>query len=146
VRVIDLSADFRIKDPAVYKEFYGSDHPAPELLARSVYGIPELYREPLRTAELVASAGCYPTSIILPLHPLLKARLLDPASITVTSLSGVSGAGRTVSEDYLYVECNGNARPYGVPKTPAPGRDRAGAGHCGGRKKSSSVLRRISSR
>jgi N-acetyl-gamma-glutamyl-phosphate reductase len=116
VRVIDLSADFRIKDPAVYKEFYGSDHTAPELLARSVYGIPELYREPLRTAELVASAGCYPTSIILPLHPLLKARLLDPASITVTSLSGVSGAGRTVSEDYLYVECNGNARPYGVPK------------------------------
>jgi N-acetyl-gamma-glutamyl-phosphate reductase len=116
VRVIDLSADFRIKDPAVYKEYYGHDHPAPELLPVSVYGIPELYRAQLRDAQLVASAGCYPTSIILPLHPLLKAGLLDPASIVVSSMSGVSGAGRNVSADYLYAECNENARPYGVPK------------------------------
>ena len=116
VRVIDLSADFRIKDPAVYREFYGQDHPAPALLRESVYGIPELYRAQLRTAHLVASAGCYPTSVILPLHPLLKAGLIDPASIVVTSLSGVSGAGRSVSAEFLYVECNENARPYGVPK------------------------------
>jgi len=116
VRVIDLSADFRIKEPAVYREFYGEAHPAPELLRESVYGIPELYRAELRTARLVASAGCYPTSVILPLHPLLKAGLIDPASIVVTSMSGVSGAGRNVAAEYLYVECNENARPYGVPK------------------------------
>jgi N-acetyl-gamma-glutamyl-phosphate reductase len=116
LRVIDLSADFRIRDPAVYKDFYGQDHPAPELLLESVYGIPELYRAQLRTAQLVASAGCYPTSITLPLHPLLKGRLIDPASIVVSSMSGVSGAGRNVAADYLYVECNENARPYGVPK------------------------------
>jgi N-acetyl-gamma-glutamyl-phosphate reductase len=116
VRVIDLSADFRIKDAAVYREFYGQEHPAPELLRESVYGIPELYREQLRTAQLVASAGCYPTSVILPLHPLLAARLIDPESIVVTSMSGVSGAGKNISAEYLYVECNENARPYGVPK------------------------------
>jgi N-acetyl-gamma-glutamyl-phosphate reductase len=116
VRVIDLSADFRLKDPAVYRDFYGHDHPAPALLKESVYGIPELYREQLRAARLVASAGCYPTSVILPLHPLLKKRLIDPASIVVTSLSGVSGAGRNVAAEYLYAECNENARPYGVPK------------------------------
>jgi N-acetyl-gamma-glutamyl-phosphate reductase len=116
VRVIDLSADFRLKDPAAYREFYGHEHPAPGLLRESVYGIPELYREQLRTAQLVASAGCYPTSVIVPLHPLLKARLIDPASIVVSSMSGVSGAGRNVAADYLYVECNENARPYGVPK------------------------------
>ena len=116
VRVIDLSADFRIADAEVYKEFYGHQHPAPALLRESVYGIPELNREALRTAKLVASAGCYPTSIILPLLPLLRGKLIDPASIVVTSLSGVSGAGRNVSADYLYVECNETARPYGVPK------------------------------
>jgi N-acetyl-gamma-glutamyl-phosphate reductase len=116
VRVIDLSADFRLKDAAVYKDFYGHDHPAPALLGESVYGIPELYREQLRTARLVASAGCYPTSIILPLAPLLRKQLIDPASITVCSLSGVSGAGRNIAADYLYAECNENARPYGVPK------------------------------
>ncbi len=116
LRVIDLSADFRLKDPEVYREFYGHDHPAPELLKESVYGIPELYRAQLRTAQLVASAGCYPTSIILPLHPLLKARLIDPASIVATSLSGISGAGRNVAAEFLFVECNENARPYGVPK------------------------------
>jgi N-acetyl-gamma-glutamyl-phosphate reductase len=116
VRVIDLSADFRIKDAAVYREFYGQEHPAPELLPESVYGIPELYRAELRTAQLVASAGCYPTSIILPLHPLLKARLIDPANIVATSLSGVSGAGRNAAAEFSYVECNENARPYGVPK------------------------------
>ena len=116
VRVIDLSADFRLKDLAVYREYYGAEHPAPELLRESVYGIPELYRDQLRTAQLVASAGCYPTSVIVPLHPLLKARLIDPASIVVTSLSGVSGAGRSVTPEFMYVEVNENARPYGVPK------------------------------
>jgi N-acetyl-gamma-glutamyl-phosphate reductase len=116
LRVIDLSADFRLKDTAVYKEFYGHDHAAPELLPQSVYGMPELYRDKIRTANLVASPGCYPTSIILPLAPLLKAGLLDPVSIVVSSMSGVSGAGRKAETDYLFVECNESVRAYGVPK------------------------------
>jgi len=115
LRVIDLSADFRLKDKVVYKEFYGHDHPAPELLAQSVYGMPELYRKEIAGAQLVASPGCYPTSIILPLAPLLKAKLIDPKSIVVSSMSGVSGAGRKVDVDYLFVECNESVRPYGVP-------------------------------
>lgn len=115
-RVIDLSADFRIKDSAVYEEFYGEPHHAPELAAISVYGMPELYREQLREARLVASPGCYPTSAILPLHPLLRRRLLDPASIVINSMSGVSGAGRTAKIDYLFAECNESVRAYSVPK------------------------------
>ena len=116
LRVIDLSADFRIKDPAVYEEFYGEVNQAPELAKLSVYGMPELYREQIRSAQLVASPGCYPTSAILPLAPLLRARLLDPASIVISSMSGVSGAGRTVKVDYLFAECNESVRAYSVPK------------------------------
>jgi N-acetyl-gamma-glutamyl-phosphate reductase len=116
LRVIDLSADFRIKDPAVYEEFYGEKPHAPELCAVSVYGLPEIYREQIRTAQLVASPGCYPTSVIVPLYPLLKQRLLDPASIVIHSMSGVSGAGRNAKLDYLYVECNESVRAYSVPK------------------------------
>lgn len=116
VRVIDLSADFRLKDEEVYAEFYGQRHPAPDVLRESVYGIPEIYREQIKTAKLVASAGCYPTSIILPLFPLLKQRLLDPKSIIITSMSGVSGAGRKVEMEYLFVECNESMRAYAVPK------------------------------
>jgi N-acetyl-gamma-glutamyl-phosphate reductase len=116
LRVIDLSADFRIKNVAVYQDFYGEAHHAPELAALSVYGLPELYREQIRGAQLVASPGCYPTSIILPLAPLLRARLLDPATITIASMSGVSGAGRTAKVDYLYAECNESIRAYSVPK------------------------------
>jgi N-acetyl-gamma-glutamyl-phosphate reductase len=114
--VIDLSADFRLKDKAVYREFYGHDHPAPELLAKSVYGLPEVYRARIRKASLVASPGCYPTSILLPVIPLLKAGLVKPTGIIADSLSGVSGAGRKVESDYLFVECNESVRPYGVPK------------------------------
>ena len=115
-QVIDLSADFRLKSPAIYKEFYAHDHPAPELLAKSVYGLPEIYREELKTASLIASPGCYPTSILLPLIPLLKAKLVRSTGIIADSLSGVSGAGRKVELDYLFVECNESARPYGIPK------------------------------
>jgi N-acetyl-gamma-glutamyl-phosphate reductase len=116
LRIIDLSADFRIKNAATYEEFYGEKHTAPELLAESVYGLPELYRDQIRTARLIASPGCYPTSMILPLAPLLKAGLLDPASVIVSSMSGVSGAGRTVKLDYLFGECNESVRAYGLPK------------------------------
>ncbi|HEV7406543.1 MAG TPA: N-acetyl-gamma-glutamyl-phosphate reductase [Chthoniobacteraceae bacterium] len=116
LRVIDLSADFRIKDAAVYAEYYGETHGAPDLLRESVYGMPELYRDQIRTARLVASPGCYPTSVILPLAPLLRRGLLDTASITVVSMSGVSGAGRTVKPEYLFAECNESVRAYGIPK------------------------------
>ena len=115
-QIIDLSADFRLKSAALYKEFYGADHPAPQLLAQSVYGLPEIYRAEIKKASLVASPGCYPTSILLPLIPLLKAGLIQPAGIIADSLSGVSGAGRKAEPDYLFVECNESARPYGIPK------------------------------
>ena len=115
-RVIDLSADFRLRSAAVYKEYYGHDHPAPELLSKAVYGLPEVYREQIKKASLVASPGCYPTSILLPLLPLLRSGLIDKDSIIADSLSGVSGAGRKPEVDYLFVECNESVRPYGVAK------------------------------
>jgi N-acetyl-gamma-glutamyl-phosphate reductase len=114
--VIDLSADFRLKSAEVYKDFYAHDHPAPGLLAKSVYGLPEIHRAEIKKTLLVASPGCYPTSILLPTVPLLKARLIKPTGIIADSLSGVSGAGRKVELDYLFVECNESVRPYGVPK------------------------------
>ncbi|HTD65184.1 MAG TPA: N-acetyl-gamma-glutamyl-phosphate reductase [Candidatus Limnocylindria bacterium] len=115
-RVIDLSADFRLNDAETYKEFYAHDHPAPELLAKSVYGLPEIYRDQIKDALLIASPGCYPTSIILPLVPLLRSKLIKPETIIANSLSGVSGAGRKAELDYLFVECNESVRPYCVPK------------------------------
>lgn len=114
--VIDLSADFRLKSAAVYQEFYAHEHPAPDLLARSVYGLPERYRAEIRTASLIACPGCYPTSILVPVLPLLKAKLIRPQSIIADSLSGVTGAGRKLETDYLFAECNESVRPYGLPK------------------------------
>jgi N-acetyl-gamma-glutamyl-phosphate reductase len=116
VRVIDLSADFRLRDANIYKEFYGSDHAAPNLLGKFVYGLPELYRDQIRDAKLVACPGCYPTSILIPLRPLIRRKAIDRARILITSMSGVTGAGRKVEADYLFAECNESMRPYGVPK------------------------------
>ena len=115
-RVVDLSADFRIKDADVYREFYGHEHPAPDLLGRSVYGLPEIYREQIRDAKLVACPGCYPTSILVPLRPLIRRKAIDRKTILVASMSGVTGAGRKAEIDYLFSECNESVRPYGVPK------------------------------
>jgi N-acetyl-gamma-glutamyl-phosphate reductase len=115
-RVVDLSADFRVHDAAVYKEFYGHDHPAPDLLGQSVYGLPEIYRDEIREAKLVACPGCYPTSVLIPLRPLIRRKAIDRKTILVTSLSGVTGAGRKAETDYLFSECNESIRPYGVPK------------------------------
>jgi N-acetyl-gamma-glutamyl-phosphate reductase len=115
-RIVDLSADFRIRDAKTYKEFYGNDHPAPDLLGKAVYGLPEIYRTEISHANLVACPGCYPTSILLPLLPLIREKVVSLASILVTSLSGVTGAGRKVETDYLFAECNESIRPYGVPK------------------------------
>jgi N-acetyl-gamma-glutamyl-phosphate reductase len=116
VVVIDLSADFRLKNAEVYKEFYAHDHPAPELLKKSVYGLPEIYREEIKKSLLIASPGCYPTSILLPIIPLFKDGLIKPNGIIADSMSGVSGAGRKAEADYLFVECNESVRPYGIPK------------------------------
>jgi len=116
VVVIDLSADFRLGSGEIYREFYGHDHPAPDLLGKSVYGLPEIYREEIKKSVLVASPGCYPTSILLPAIPLLMAGLVKSTGIIADSLSGVSGAGRKAEVDYLFCECNESVRPYGVPK------------------------------
>ncbi len=115
-RVIDLSADFRLRSAAVYQEFYGHEHPAPHLLASAVYGLPEFHRAAIRQATLIASPGCYPTSILIPTLPLLKAGLIESSGIIADSLSGVTGAGRKAEIDYLFCECNESMRGYGLPK------------------------------
>jgi N-acetyl-gamma-glutamyl-phosphate reductase len=114
--VIDLSADFRVKDAAIYREFYHQEHPAPQLLPEAVYALPELHREEIKKANLLAVPGCYPTSVLLALAPALKAGLIDPASIVINSLSGISGAGKKAEIGLLYVELNENMRAYGVPR------------------------------
>jgi N-acetyl-gamma-glutamyl-phosphate reductase len=113
--VVDLSADFRTKDPAVYREFYGHDHPAPALLKEAVYGLSELHRAQLKSAKLIAAPGCFPTSILLPLAPFLKEKLLRTDTISVTSLSGVSGAGRKLELRLLFGEVTENMYAYGAP-------------------------------
>jgi N-acetyl-gamma-glutamyl-phosphate reductase len=116
IKVLDLSADFRLKSAAVYKEFYNHEHPAPNFLKESVYGLPELHRDAIRKAKLVACPGCYPTSIILGIAPALKRGLVKADGIVVASLSGVSGAGRKVADEFLFTECNESVRAYGIPK------------------------------
>jgi N-acetyl-gamma-glutamyl-phosphate reductase len=116
-QVVDLSADFRLKSAEVFAEFYGEKHPAPALLAESVYALPEICGEKvLKGAGLLACPGCYPTSILVPLVPLLRRKLIDPASIVINSLSGVSGAGRKADVALLFAECNESLRAYGAPK------------------------------
>ena len=114
LKVIDISADFRLHDPWVYAKYYKTEHPAPELLGKAVYGLPEVYREQIRDASLVACPGCYPTSILLPCIPLLRAGLVETSGIEAISLSGVSGAGRKVDAVYIFPECNESMRPYAV--------------------------------
>jgi N-acetyl-gamma-glutamyl-phosphate reductase len=114
VRVIDISADFRLDSESAFAEYYGGEHPAPELMHEAVYGMPERNREVIRNARLVACPGCYPTSIILPLSPLLRDGLISTRGITVCSMSGVSGAGRSVALPFLFAECNESLRPYKV--------------------------------
>ena len=115
-RVIDLSADFRLSCPKRYEEFYGAPHPAPELLEKAMYGLPELQELSWEKSNLIASPGCYPTSIIVPLAPLLQAGLVEREGIVINSFSGVSGAGRQASEKLLYCERNESATAYGLPK------------------------------
>ncbi len=116
VKVLDLSADFRISDTELYKKYYNGEHPAPELLKDAVYGMPEIYRKHIKNARLIACPGCYPTSVILPLYPLLKSGLLHTDSIIVSSMSGVSGAGRKIDLPYIFPECNESCRAYSPTK------------------------------
>ena len=112
-KVIDLSADYRLSDPAVYGEWY-EPHLNPANLKKAVYGLPEIRRAKIKGAKLVANPGCYPTSIILGLAPLLKKGLIQPQSIIANSASGVTGAGRAAKVDSLYCEVNEGYKAYGV--------------------------------
>lgn len=106
VKVVDLSADYRLHDPAVYEKWYEHCHQYPDLLKTAVYGLPELHRERIKKAALIANPGCYPTSAILGLAPLLRNRLADLRTIVIDSKSGVSGAGRSPALPYHYPEAN----------------------------------------
>lgn len=112
-KVIDLSADFRLRSLPVYEKWY-REHSSPDFLSRAVYGLPELYRDKLQSAQLVANPGCYPTSIILGLAPVLKSGLADPGSIIADSKSGVSGAGREPKTGSLFCEVNEGFKPYNI--------------------------------
>ena len=113
IKVVDISADFRLKDAAQYEQWYGSAHPAPELLKQAVYGLPELYRSQVASARLVANPGCYPTGAILALAPAVKAGLVEP-DIVIDSKSGVSGAGRSLSLRTHFSEANEDAAAYAL--------------------------------
>jgi N-acetyl-gamma-glutamyl-phosphate reductase len=114
VKVIDLSADFRLRDPAVFKQWYGLDHAAPQLLRDAVYGLPEVEREKIRNARLVACPGCYPTSVQLALAPLLEAGLVASDSLIADCKSGVSGAGRELKATSMFSEAAESLKAYGV--------------------------------
>lgn len=113
-KIIDLSADFRIKDVKKYEEWYGLEHKAPEFVEEAVYGLCEVNREDIRKARLIANPGCYPTCSTLSIYPLLKEGLIDPNTIIIDAKSGTSGAGRGAKTDNLYCEVNENIKAYGV--------------------------------
>ncbi|MFZ0887394.1 MAG: N-acetyl-gamma-glutamyl-phosphate reductase [Candidatus Binataceae bacterium] len=114
IKVVDLSADFRLRDPAAYRATYGVEHPAPGLLREAVYGLSEFHRRELREARVVANPGCYPTGTLLGLLPLIRRDLIDPASIVIDAKSGTSGARRAANVEQLFAEVNENMRAYQV--------------------------------
>ncbi len=113
-KLIDLSADFRLKDVAVYEEWYKIKHQAPQYLEEAVYGLCEINREKIKTARLIANPGCYPTCSILSIYPLAKEGLIDLSTVIIDAKSGTSGAGRGAKTDNLYCEVNENIKAYGV--------------------------------
>jgi N-acetyl-gamma-glutamyl-phosphate reductase len=115
-KVVDLSADYRLRDVAVYEEWY-QEHSSPEFIKEAVYGLPELYREQIKKSRLVANPGCYPTSIVLGLAPLLQKGLIDPATIIADSKSGTTGAGRAASVGTLFCEVHDGFKAYKVGGT-----------------------------
>ena len=114
VKIIDLSADFRIKDVSVYEEWYKLTHASPQFLEEAVYGLPEVNRERVKKARLIANPGCFPTCSFLSVYPLVKEGLVDPDTIIIDAKSGTSGAGRGAKMDSLYCEVNENIKAYGV--------------------------------
>lgn len=116
MKVVDLSADFRLRSTDSYAEWYGGEHKAPKLQEEAVYGLTEHYREAVSGARLVANPGCYPTSCLLPLLPLLKAGAITSEGITIDSKSGTSGAGRAAKEAFLFCEVADGMHAYGVGK------------------------------
>lgn len=115
VRVIDLAADFRIKDPSEWEHWYGMRHASPELIAGAVYGLPEVNREQIKSAQLVANPGCYPTAVQLGFLPLVESGLVDTSNLIADAKSGVSGAGRKAEVHTLFAEASDNFKAYGVP-------------------------------
>lgn len=113
-KVIDLSADYRIKDVAVYEKWYKIEHKTPEYIKEAVYGLPEINRDKIRDARLIANPGCYPTCSFLSVYPLVKEGLIDPNTVIIDAKSGTSGAGRGAKIDNLYCEVNESIKAYGV--------------------------------
>ncbi len=114
VRVIDLAADFRLKDAATWEKWYGMPHACPQLLSEAVYGLPEINRDKIRQAHLIANPGCYPTAVQLGFLPLIEAGVVDAGHLIADAKSGVSGAGRKVEIDTLFGEASDNFKAYGV--------------------------------
>ena len=114
VKVIDLSADFRIKDVSVYEKWYKLTHASPQFIGEAVYGLPEINREKVKKARLIANPGCFPTCSFLSTYPLVKEGLIDPNTLIIDAKSGTSGAGRGSKVDSLYCEVNENIKAYGV--------------------------------
>lgn len=115
VRVIDIAADFRLQDVALWEQWYKMQHACPDLVAQAVYGLPEVNRDRIRTARIVANPGCYPTSVQLGFLPLLEAGVIDPGQLIADAKSGTSGAGRTAEVHTLLAEASDNFKAYGVP-------------------------------
>ena len=114
VKIIDLSADFRIKDVVTYEKWYGIEHKSPQFIGEAVYGLCEINRDAVRNARILANPGCYPTCSVLSIQPALKAGMIDPSSIIIDAKSGTSGAGRGAKVDNLYCEVNESIKAYGV--------------------------------
>jgi N-acetyl-gamma-glutamyl-phosphate reductase len=115
--IVDLSGDLRLPTPAAYKQWYGHDHPAPSLLGVTPYGLTEVYRDRVKGAKVISNPGCYATSVLLPLIPLLKDKLVDPTDIIADAKSGASGAGRTAREDLIFCEVSENFSTYSYGRT-----------------------------
>lgn len=114
VRVVDLSADFRLEDPQAYPEWFGAPHAAPEWLGKWAYGLPELHRQEIAGGQAVANPGCYPTAALLALAPLVAERLIDPSTIVVSAASGVSGAGRGITAGVHFSHVDANFKAYSI--------------------------------
>ncbi|MBD9077700.1 MAG: N-acetyl-gamma-glutamyl-phosphate reductase [Clostridium sp.] len=114
VKIIDLSADFRIKDVEIYKQWYKLEHGSPEYIKEAVYGLPEINRDKIKDARLIANPGCFPTCSFLSTYPLVKEGIIDPNTLIIDAKSGTSGAGRGAKVDSLYCEVNENVKAYGV--------------------------------